>query len=163
MTQLEHFLSVGVLTGSRAFNCETSASDWDIVVLESDYHKYRKGTILNYTSFKEPKVHIAHNGQSYYGFDLSEINEFENKSFLEYDKHTIWGPLTKLVKYISDDTKELINLFVYEDKYADILPKFKELNDLMNFIYGSKLKDKSVRIKAFTEVISKIGITDFML
>jgi len=159
MTQLEYLLSVGVLTGSKAFNCATLHSDWDIVVLEFDYGLYVQGTVINHTDFNSPERYT----KEQYGFDLSEFSEFKEEPFVEYDKHTIWGPLTKIIKYVPNDSKDLINLFVYENICKDILPKFRELNNLMNFIYGSKLKDKSVRIKAFTEIISKVGITDFML
>ena len=33
---LNSLLESGVLTGSRAFNCSTAISDWDIVILRSN-------------------------------------------------------------------------------------------------------------------------------
>ena len=53
MTQLEQLLQVGVLTGSRAFNCSTTKSDWDIVVLESDCDLLMWGDIINDTQFDD--------------------------------------------------------------------------------------------------------------
>ena len=38
---LENVLKLGVLTGSRAFNCSTTESDWDIVITESNVPYYK--------------------------------------------------------------------------------------------------------------------------
>ena len=160
MTQLEQLLQVGVLTGSRAFNCKTAESDWDIVILESDCARFMDGDIINDTQFDNGKHTIKDNGKPYY--DLSEYPEFENEHHVEYDQHTIWGPLTRIIKYYPIDSENtIINLFVYEDGAADILPKFVELNSLMNFLYGHEISDREKRIEAFVKVIKHVGITDF--
>ena len=44
---LENVLKLGVLTGSRAFNCPTAESDWDIVIIESNVPKYKD--VIDYT------------------------------------------------------------------------------------------------------------------
>ena len=160
MTQLEQLLQVGVLTGSRAFNCSTTKSDWDIVVLESDCDLLMWGDIINDTQFDNGDHAVTDNGKPYY--DLSEHPEFEDEPRLEYDQHTIWGPLTRIVKYYPIDSEDtIINLFIYEDSDADILPKFVELNSLMNFLYGHEILDKEKRIEAFIKIIKHVGITDF--
>lgn len=165
MTQLEQLLQVGVLTGSHAFNCSTAESDWDIVVLESDCKRLMNGDIINDTQFDNWDHIITNNGKAYY--DLSEHPEFEDEHHFEYDQHTIWGPLTRIVKYYPIDSRNnvsidtIINLFVYADKDVDILPKFVELNSLMNFLYGHEISDKQKRIEAFTKIIKHVGITNF--
>ncbi len=165
MTQLEQLLQVGVLTGSRAFNCSTTESDWDIVVLESDCDLLMWGDIINDTQFDNWDHAVTNDGKAYY--DLSEYPEFEDEPRIEYDKYTIWGPLTRIIKYYPIDSGNnasidtIINLFVYEDKDVDILPKFVELNSLMNFLYGHEISDKQKRIEAFTKVIKHVGITNF--
>ncbi len=162
MTHLEQLLQVGVLTGSRAFHCETTESDWDIVILESDCGRLMDGNIINDTDFKNgPWVTDSYGEKSKAGFDLSEHPEFEEEPFIEYDEHTIWGPLVRIVKYHAHDSGKVINLFVYEDKHANILPKFVELNSLMNFLYGHEISDKQKRIEAFTKVIKHVGIANF--
>lgn len=160
MTQLEQLLQVGVLTGSRAFNCATAESDYDIVVLKSDCKCLMNGDIINSTNFNDWNDAVTNNGKAYY--DLSEHPEFEDEHHLEYDQHTIWGPLIRIIKYCPVDSPNiLINLFVYADKDADILPKFVELNSLINFLYGHEISDKEKRIEAFTKIIKHVGITDF--
>lgn len=158
-SHIEQLLQVGVLTGSRAFNCSTTSSDWDIVILESDCARLMNGDIINDTRFDNWDHVITDNGKAYY--DLSEHPEFKDEDHLDYDKHTIWGPLTRIVKYYAHDSEEVINLFVYKDKHAAILPKFIELNNLMNFLHGHELADKQKRIEIFTSIIKHVGITDF--
>ena len=77
MTQLEQLLQVGVLTGSRAFNCSTTESDWDIVVLESDCARFMDGDIINSTDFNSWDDAITDYGKACY--DLSEHPEFEDE------------------------------------------------------------------------------------
>lgn len=91
-------------------------------------------------------------------FDLTEYEDLGQDN-VDYDKVTIWGPLKQIIKYW-DDNSNCINLFVYEAHYDIILDKFKKLNSLMNFIHNIRLRDKEYRIKAFTEIIAKVGITD---
>jgi len=38
---LSKVLPLGVLTGSRAFNCSTEQSDWDIVITKSNLPPYK--------------------------------------------------------------------------------------------------------------------------
>ena len=160
MTQLEQLLQVGVLTGSRAFNCSTIESDWDIVVLESDCKRLMNGDIINDTQFDSWDHAVTYDGKPYY--NLSEYPEFADEPRIEYDKYTIWGPLIRIVKYYTIDSEDtIINLFVYEDKNIEILPKFVELNSLMNFLYGHEISNKEKRIEAFIKVIKHVGITDF--
>lgn len=159
MTHLEQLLQVGVLTGSRAFHVATPESDWDIVILESNCGHIEDMNIINDTMFTNWKHIITDNGKAHW--DLSEHPEFEDEPFIEYNEHTIWGPLARIVKYYAPDSEEIINLFVYEDTHADILPKFIELNELMTFLYGYEIANKQKRIEAFTKIIKHVGITDF--
>lgn len=158
---LNQVLPLGVLTGSRAFNCATKTSDWDIVILKSNLPDYRLTPDYTSTDFmKDYWVLNPNNEQSKPGFDLSEYAEFDDdEGFIEYDQTIIWGPLIQIIKYW-DDADNCINLFVYEDHYDTILDKFKELNNLMNFIHNVRLQDKSYRIKAFTEIALHVGITN---
>ncbi len=160
MTHLEQLLQVGVLTGSRAFHCATTESDWDIAILESDCERLMNGDIINDTDFKNLEYE-PNPSEGKPGFNLSEYPEFEEEPFIEYNEHTIWGPLARIVKYYAPDSEEIINLFVYEDTHADILPKFIELNELMTFLYGCEIANKQKRIEAFKKVIKHVGITDF--
>lgn len=158
---LEQVLPLGVLTGSRAFNCYTEESDWDIVITNSNVPELKFLIDYTCTDFLAmddlacfiPNTHIKS------GYDLSEYPDL-GEDFVEYDKSTIWGPLEKIIKYW-DDNNNCINLFVYNDNHAGILEKFKELNNLMNFLHGSKLQDKSYRIEAFIHIINKVGITNY--
>lgn len=157
---LENVLTLGVLTGSRAFNCPTDESDWDIVIIESNVPYYKNSTYYRETIFDMNNLaDYIPEGFSKPVFDLEEHPD-AGEEYLEYDQNTIWGPLHSIVKYV-DDNNNWINLFVYEDKHEPILEKFKELNNLMNFLHGSKLKDKDYRIQAFIEIINKVGITNY--
>lgn len=158
---LENVLTLGVLTGSRAFNCSTKESDWDIVIIKSDIPNYQftaDYTCTNFLSNDDMTYYVPH-GHNKPGYNLSEHPDL-GEDFVEYDKLTIWGPLEQIIKYW-DDNGNCINLFVYNDNHVGILEKFKELNNLMNFLHGPKLKDKEYRIRAFTEIINKVGITNY--
>lgn len=157
---LSQVLTLGVLTGSRAFNCSTIESDWDIVLTESNLPPYKDSLEYRETIFQMDNIldHIPR-GFSKPVFDLQEQPDL-GEDYLEYDQNTIWGPLQSIVKYV-DDEGNWINLFVYSDNHKQILEKFKELNNLMNFVHGSKLKDKDYRIQAFIEIINKVGITNY--
>lgn len=159
---LENVLTLGVLTGSRAFNCSTKDSDWDIVIVQANLPNYKFTVDYTCTNFLDSKdttdyVPIGHTKPGYW---IDEHLPDLGEDFVEYDKSTIWGPLKQIVKYW-DDNDNCINLFVYNDNHAGILEKFKELNNLMNFLHGSKLKDKDYRIQAFIEIIDKVGITNY--
>lgn len=158
---LDKVLPLGVLTGSRAFNCATKESDWDIVLIESNVpNDYINSVDWHCTNFND-----SPNDSTYYGkpgYNVSEFSEFEDEdSVIPYDKSTIWGPLKQIIKY-TDDNEVCINLFVYKDYHEQILQKFIELNNLMNFIHNTKLKDRSYRVQAFTEIINKVGITNYV-
>ena len=157
---LSQILPLGILTGSRAFNCSTEESDWDIVITESNVPYYKNSTYYRETIFNINNVaDYIPEGFTKHVFDLEEHPD-TGEEYLEYDQNTIWGPLQSIVKYL-DDKGNWINLFVYENKHEPILEKFKELNNLMNFVHGSKLKDKDYRIQAFIDIIDKVGITNY--
>lgn len=157
---LDKVLPLGVLTGSRAFNCATKESDWDIVLIESNVpNDYINSVDWHCTNFNDYP-----NDSTYYGkpgYNVSKFSEFEDEdSVIPYNESTIWGPLQQIIKY-TDDNKVCINLFVYKDHHKPIIQKFIELNNLMNFIHNTKLKDRSYRVQAFTEIINKVGITNY--
>ena len=156
---LSQVLPLGVLTGSRAFNCATEKSDWDIVILESNLPNYTNSVEYRVTDFINGPYDASDTYTGKPGFNLSDYSEFEDEPFIEYDNSTIWGPLVQIIKYW-DDEENCINLFVYKDHNASILDKFKQLNHLMNFVHNVKLVDKEYRIKTFTKLIAHVGITD---
>lgn len=158
---LSQVLPLGVLTGSRAFNCATEKSDWDIVILKSNVPILKYLVDYTCTDFtKDAWIGNPRDERSKPGFDLSEHTEFDDEDgFIEYDQTIIWGPLTQIIKYWDDDDN-CINLFVYEDHNGIILDKFIELNQLMNFIHNVRLSDRDYRIKAFTEIAASVGITN---
>ena len=157
---LADVLPLGVLTGSRAFNCATDSSDWDIVILESDLPNYKETADYTCTNFAmDPWICNSRDERSKPGFDLSEHAEFDNDDgFIEYDQAIIWGPLLQIIKYWDDDNN-CINLFVYSDFDKSILDKFQKVTTLMNFIHNVKLRDKSYRIEAFKDILLKLEIT----
>ncbi len=158
---LEHMLEVGVLTGSRAFNCSTNESDWDIVITQSMLPNLNSCNVISSTNFlKDSWTTHPYRTHKKAGYLIDEEAFPElNEYFIEYDQHTIWGSLIHIIKYL-DDSENIINLFVYEDRYSFILDSFKQLNSMITFVYGASLQDKSVRIKAFTELCAKLGITN---
>lgn len=158
---LERVLPLGVLTGSRAFNCATESSDWDIVIHESLLPDWKEA--YDYQNFE------FHNGEDIPNPTPELDNEPRDpadNSLLQYDAITIWGPIQSIIKYWyladpEDESTEIcINLFVYPDHLTDIYERFNQLNKLMNICYGASLQDKQVRIEAFTKVIKLVGITD---
>ena len=158
---LEQVLPLGVLTGSRAFNCETESSDWDIVIHESLLPDWKES--YDYQNFE------FYNGEEI-PINTPELEDEPRDSsddnLLQYDAITIWGPITQIIKYWylidpdDESTEVCINLFVYPDNLTDIYERFDKLNKLMNMCYGASLQDKQVRIEAFTKVIKSVGITD---
>lgn len=158
---LEQVLPLGVLTGSRAFNCATESSDWDIVIHESLLPDWKEA--YDYQNFE------FHNGEDI-PINTPELEDEPRDSsddnLLQYDAITIWGPITQIIKYWyladpdDESTEVCINLFVYPDRLTDIYQRFNQLNKLMNICYGASLQNKQVRIEAFTKVIKLVGITD---
>jgi len=145
---LEHLLTVGVLTGSRAFRCANEDSDYDIVVRRSDV----PSNLKELDDYHECANWVD---EDYSTDDADGLEDAEDGT---YDP-SIWGPIEEISKYI-DDNGNLINLFVYPDSESDILAKFVKVNSLMTFIYNTRLQDKTFRIQMFTEILEEVGITD---
>ena len=148
---IKKLLEVGTLTGSRAFNCSTSESDWDIVILykdlPTDLSQYPIITHIDFDSLPDGKY-----------YDTSECDALEND--IEYDRIGTWGPICDMYKYIAPDSDVIVNLFVYASEHEQVLTMFQEVTNLMNFIYGSSLADKPTRIEAFIKVLESVGITN---
>ena len=157
---LADVLPLGVLTGSRAFNCFTDESDWDIVILESDLPDYKETVDYTCTDFVNgPFTDCYYWNKPKFGHDVSAYAEFDDEDgFIEYDQVIIWGPLLQIIKYWDDDNN-CINLFVYSDSDRNILDKFQKVTTLMNFLHNVKLQDKSYRIEAFKDILLKLEIT----
>ena len=157
---LEQVLPLGVLTGSRAFNCASEDSDWDIVITYGNLPNCEFAKDYTCIDFLTGDDLSKVTPEGYKdGYDLLDYPDL-GEDFIEYDQLTIWGPLVQIIKYY-DDNNNYINLFVYSNNHVGILKKFKELNNLMNFLHGSKLQDKNYRIEAFTNIINKVGITNY--
>ena len=91
---LEQVLPLGVLTGSRAFNCSTKDSDWDIVIVQANLPNFQFAGDYTFTDFLSRNtadyVPIGHTKTGYWvDKHLPDLGE----DFDEYDKSTIWGPL----------------------------------------------------------------------
>ena len=139
---LTNMLTLGVLTGSRAFNCSHEDSDWDIVITADKLVNYQ--LVVHLIDFSKPW------NEPQYDIDgLECIQELYDGS--------IWGPITFIDKYTDIDGNS-INLFIYDDKYEAILPLFIELNNRMNFLYSDEVYDKDKRI---IELTDKLGISSF--
>ena len=146
--KLENILTLGVLTGSRAFNCASEDSDWDIVIT----HKH----ILNTHLIPSYKSCIDFNKQwNESQYDADGVECIQDM----YDR-TVWGPITEITKY-TDLNGNIINLFIYEVRHESILPLFTELNHRMNFLYSSEVHDRDTRIDRFIELTDKLGISNF--
>ena len=144
---LTNMLTLGVLTGSQAFNCSHKDSDWDIVITLDKLVNYLQMPVTHLIDFNVPW------DQSQYDIDgLECIQELYDGS--------IWGPISFIDKYTDIDGNS-INLFIYEDKYEAILPLFTELNNRMNFLYSDEVHDKDKRIERFIELTNKLGISTF--
>lgn len=88
---LENVLTLGVLTGSRAFNCSTDESDWDIVITESNVPYYKNSAYYRETIFQvDNLLRYIPKGFSKPVFDLEEHPDL-GEDYLEYDQNTIWG------------------------------------------------------------------------
>lgn len=146
---LENMLSVGVLTGSRAFNVAKENSDWDIVVTESMVPYLNEVTdIEELITFEQDWEDIIYEADG----------EMTPKEV--YDQTTIWGPIQSIYRYIDINGND-INLFLYGDNFAGILPLFNKLKIAMRLIYGSSIENKDKRIEAFICLTTKLGITNY--
>lgn len=145
---LTNMLTLGILTGSRAFNCSHEDSDWDIVITLNKLLNYNKvPTVVHLIDFNKPW------NEPQYDADGLECTQ-------ELYDGSIWGPISFIDKYTDIDGNS-INLFIYETKYEAILPLFTELNNRMNFLYSDEVHDKDKRIERFIELTDKLGISTF--
>ena len=142
---LTNMLTLGVLTGSRAFNCSHEDSDWDIVITI--------GKLVNY--FQMPVTHLIDFSVSW---DQPQYDIDGLECLQELCEGSVWGPITFIDRYTDIDGNS-INLFIYEDGYEAILPLFTELNNRMNFLYSDEVHDKDKRIERFIELTDKLGIS----
>lgn len=145
---LTNMLTLGVLTGSRAFNCASEESDWDIVLL--DKHLAGRDKPLDYRNCIDFSKTWEETQDNVDGLDT--IQELYDGS--------IWGPISLIDKY-TDLNGNIINLFIYENKYEAILPLFTELNNRINFLYSSEVHNRDTRIERFIELTNKLGISTF--
>lgn len=152
---LEELLKVAQLTGSRAFNAHKPDSDYDFIVTENMI-----------TNLKDDmNVYDYRTCCSMEAPDFYDVDGIADASEL-YHETSIWGPILGIDKYeyVIDELTDnyyTINLFIYSSRHADILPKFKELNLKMNFLYGKLAKVRETRIEKFIELTKKLGITDY--
>ena len=145
---LNSMLTLGVLTGSRAFNCSHKDSDWDIVITLNKLLNYNQvPNLINLIDFSK-----TWDEPQYDADGLECIQELYDGS--------IWGPISFIDKYTDIDGNS-INLFIYEDKYEAILPLFTELNNRMNFLYSDEVHNRDLRIERFIELTNKLGISTF--
>ena len=145
---LTNMLTLGVLTGSRAFNCAHEESDWDIVITADK--------LLNYNQIPT-LVHLINFDKTW---DEPQYDADGLECIQELYDGSIWGPISFIDKYTDIDGNS-INLFIYDIKYKAILPLFTELNNRMNFLYSDEVHDKDKRIDRFIELTNKLGITNF--
>ena len=129
---LDNMLTLGILTGSRAFNCSHEDSDWDIVITADKLVNYNQIPTL---------------------VDLRDEPQYDADG-------SIWGPISFIDKYTDIDGNS-IKLFIYDIKYEAILPLFTELNNRMNFLYSDEVPDRDLRIERFIELTNKLGISTF--
>ena len=144
---LTNMLTLGVLTGARAFNCSHEDSDWDIVITINKLVNYLQMPVTPLIDFSK-----TWNEPQYDADGLECIQELYDGS--------IWGPISFIDKYTDIDGNS-INLFIYDGKYEAILPLFTELNNRMNFLYSDEVHDKDKRIERFIELTNKLGISTF--
>jgi hypothetical protein len=145
---LENMLTLGVLTGSRAFNCASEDSDWDIVITYK--HIFNTHLIPSYKTCIDFSKNW--NEPQYDADGLECIQDMYDRS--------VWGPISEITKY-TDLNNNTINLFIYYVKYESTLPLFTELNNRMNFLYSSEVHDRDTRIDRFIQLTDKLGISNF--
>ena len=145
---LTNMLTLGILTGSRAFNCSHKDSDWDIVITLDKLLNYNQvPTVVHLIDFSK-----TWDEPQYDADGLECIQELYDGS--------IWGPISFIDKYTDIDGNS-INLFIYETKYEAILLLLIELNNRMNFLYSDEVSDKDKRIERFIELADKLRISNF--
>lgn len=144
---LTNMLTLGVLTGSRAFNCSHEDSDWDIVITLDKLVNYFQMSVNHLINFNKK-------------WDEPQYDADGLECIQELYDGSIWGPITFIDKYTDIDGNS-INLFIYETKYEAILPLFTELNNKMNFLYSDEVHDKDKRIERFIELTNKLEISTF--
>ena len=144
---LTNMLTLGVLTGSRAFNCSHEDSDWDIVITLDKLVNYFQMSVNHLINFNKK-------------WDEPQYDADGLECIQELYDGSIWGPISFIDKYTDIDSNS-INLFIYEYKYEAILPLFTELNNRMNFLYSDEVYDKDKRIERFIELTNKLGISTF--
>ena len=144
---LTNMLTIGVLTGSRAFNCSHEDSDWDIVITLDKLVNYFQMSVNHLINFNKK-------------WDEPQYDADGLECIQELYDGSIWGPISFIDKYTDIDGNS-INLFIYEYKYEAILPLFTELNNRMNFLYSDEVHDKDKRIERFIELTNKLGILTF--
>lgn len=145
---LDNMLTLGVLTGSRAFNCSHEDSDWDIVITLDKLLNYNQiPTVIHLIDFNK-------------FWDEPQYDADGIESIQELYDGLIWGPISFIDKYTDIDGNS-INLFIYDAEYEAILFLFIELNNRMNFLYSDEVHDKDKRIERFIELTNKLGISTF--
>lgn len=155
---LDYFLSVGVLTGSRAFKVEKEDSDWDIIIHDKDFNinLYCRTMLDNYifdTNILDYEICIDFEASQ----EAQEADGVNNTEYLTNRDELIWGD--KLLKIIKvwcneEDENECINLFIYQDSATDIKQKFKEINALMRFtLTKEQLENRETRVARFRELL----------
>lgn len=138
-------LNAGVLTGSRAFNCHKVDSDWDIVLTESDIPKSLNNIDCEVCASRE----LSNEPSGADGVDSLQEVLYEG---------TVWGPITRIVKYYIDDI--VINLFVYPDEELNLVRKFTQVNAHMMFSLTQQEREhKPTRVTKFKEILKNLNIT----
>lgn len=157
---LNKLFNMSVLTGSRAFNVATKDSDWDIVLTTKEYNLFGLNDVRLHSKHKMKNILLNIAFTESRTFNIEGVDEIDG-DILEYNEMTIWGPIERMVKFKSPTSNEIINLFIYPANFSSlILDKFKEVNNLMNFLHGAKLQNKPYRIEAFKQILKSVGITD---
>lgn len=157
---LEYFLSVGVLTGSRAFKVEKEDSDWDIII---HYNDFRVSLYKGNGKALIPKISETNILDYEICIDfinspgVQEADGVEDTEYLSSKDELIWGDkLTRIIKVWcnEEDENECINLFIYQDSATDIKQKFKEINALMRFtLTKEQLENRETRVARFRELL----------
>ena len=126
--EIEDLSKIAVLTGSRAFGCANTSSDWDFVITKENADK-----VLKNEKWKT-------------------CNPFETDK--DYDG-TIYGDtLVDIVKFVNSEDK-LINLFIFED--IETVEIFHKVNQVM-LMFKEEIVDKTIRIQKWKASLALCGI-----